>query len=414
VVDVRDDRDVAEIRDRDEGGHGDEGSVASVQVADRPLRPTLPAVRGSLRRRAGRVRRAALPIAQTALAAAVAWEIASFVNAKPFFAPISAVISLGVARGRRTLRAVELALGVAVGIAVADVIVVALGTGTLVVALVVALAMAAALLVGAGTILVNQAAVSAILVATLQPPTSGISPTRFVDALIGGGVALLIGQVLFPRDPLKAMASAAQPVVTDLSRALDAVADALREGDLELAQRALELARAVDDDLVSFHDAVIVARETVPLLRGRRPREAVPLYAEAAQRLEYAVRNTRVLIRRAVASIQRHGASSPELVEAVELLAEAVRAMGRQLAEPGHELEVRRCALRAAVHATKTLDGDPGLSALVVAAQVRSTAVDLLRGSGMNAEQARRALEQATEADEAPTDVAMKTVRRPG
>ncbi|HSD76505.1 MAG TPA: FUSC family protein, partial [Solirubrobacteraceae bacterium] len=104
-------------------------------AADRPLRPTLPAVRGALRRRVGRIRRAALPIAQTALAAAVAWQLASLINDQPFFAPISAVISLGLARGRRTLRAVELVLGVAVGIAVADVIVTVLGTGTLVVAL---------------------------------------------------------------------------------------------------------------------------------------------------------------------------------------------------------------------------------------------------------------------------------------
>src|SRR4051812_29170553 len=160
-----------------------EGTVASVPVADRPLRANLPAVRSSLRRRADRVTRAAVPIAQSALAAAVAWQVASLVNDKPFFAPISAVISLGVARGARTLRAVELVLGVAVGIAVADVIVTVLGTGTLVVALVVALAMAAALLLGAGNILVNQAAVSAILVATLQPPSGGVSPNRFVDAL---------------------------------------------------------------------------------------------------------------------------------------------------------------------------------------------------------------------------------------
>jgi hypothetical protein len=384
-----------------------------VQASARHLRPTLPGVRGALRRRAGRVRRAALPIAQSALAAAVAWQIASLINPRPFFAPISAVISLGVARGRRTLRAVELVLGVAIGIAVADVIVTVLGTGTLVVALVVALAMAAALLLGAGTILVNQAAVSAILVATLQPPSSGISPDRFLDALVGGAVALLVGQVLFPRDPLRAMAGAARPVVDDLARSLDASAQALRAGDLRLAERALEMARAVDEDLLDFHDAVAVARETMPVLPARRPRERLPLYAEAVQRMEYAVRNTRVLERRAVATVRRHGPAPPELADAVAELAEAVRALGRQLTEPGHEVEVRRRALRAAARATATITGDPGLSNLVIAAQIRSTAIDLLRGSGMAAEEARRALEAATEDDERATDVAMRTVPRP-
>lgn len=384
-------------------------------MADRQqFRPTLPAVRSAFRRRLDRVRASWFGIAQTALAAAIAWQLASLVNAKPFFAPISAVISLGLARGRRTLRAVELTLGVAVGIAVGDVIVLALGTGTLVVFLVVALAMAAALLVGAGNILVNQAAVSAILIATLTPPQSGISPNRFVDALIGGAVALLVGQVLFPRDPLRAMAAAAAPVAEDLARALDATAEALRTGDEELAARALEIARAVDDDLAVFFDAVAAARETVPVLPGRRPRERLPLYAEAALRMDYAVRNTRVLIRRAAATIRRHGPAPLALADAVALLATAVRALGTQLTEPGGELAVRRAALRAAAKATAVLREDPDLSSVVIVGQIRSTAIDLLRGSGLGAEEARRALEAATEQDEPATDVALRTVPRPG
>jgi hypothetical protein len=381
-----------------------------VAVAGRPIRSTLPEARGALARRARRVRAAALPIAQTALAAALAWALASLVNPKPFFAPISAVISLGVARGRRTTRAVELVLGVAVGIAVADVIVTVLGTGTLVVALVVALTMAVALLLGAGTLFVNQAAVSAILVATLQPPQEGLSPDRFVDALIGGAVALLVGQVLLPRDPLRAMADAARPVAEELARSLDATARALREGDRERAERALAVARGVDEDVATFFDAVAVARETVPVLPGRRPRERLPLYAEAAQRMDFAVRNTRVLCVRAVAAIRRGDAAPPELAEAIALLADAVRALGLQLAQPGGELEVRRRALRAAARATAVLRSDPSLSVVVMVGQVRSTAMDLLRGSGVGAEEARRALDAATEGDEPPTDVALRTL----
>jgi hypothetical protein len=209
------------------------------------------------------------------------------------------------------------------------------------------------------------------------------------------------------------MAGAARPVVDDLARSLEASAQALRAGDLRLAERALEMARAVDEDLLDFHDAVAVARETMPVLPARRPRERLPLYAEAVQRMEYAVRNTRVLERRAVATVRRHGPAPPELADAVAELAEAVRALGRQLTEPGHEVEVRRRALRAAARATATITGDPGLSNLVIAAQIRSTAIDLLRGSGMAAEEARRALEAATEDDGRATDVAMRTVPRP-
>jgi uncharacterized membrane protein YgaE (UPF0421/DUF939 family) len=351
-----------------------------------------------MRRRLRRVRGELWPILQTTVAAGGAWAIATTIHSRPFFAPVSAVISLGVARGRRSVRAVELTVGVAVGIAVADLIVRLLGGGTLVLMLVVALSMGAALLLGAGTIIVNQAAVSAILVvATLQPGSSP-SPSRFVDALIGGGVALLVGQVLFPRDPLRAMAKAARPVVEDLAVALALTAEGLREGDEERALRALEIARATDDDLAGFYDTVAVARETF-VLRGpaRRTRERLPLYAEAAQQMDYAVRNTRVLIRRALNAVRRGRPAPPELAEAVELLAEAVRALGNQLAEPGGEAVTRRLALEAAVKATSVLDRDPGLSINVIIGQVRSTAIDLLRGSGLSGEEARNALDAAVE-----------------
>jgi len=366
-----------------------------------PRRRDLPDARDfrrGLRRGVRRVRTEWLAIAQTTIAAAVAWALASLVHPQPFFAPAAAVIALGVARGRRSVRAIELTVGVAVGIGVADVVVRVLGANTFVLALVVALTMAAALMLGAGTILVNQAAISAILVvATLQPGSSP-SPARFVDALIGGGVALLIGQVLLPRDPARTMARAAQPVVGDLAQALRATAQALRDGDEDRAREALLTARDTDDDLAVFFDAVSQARETFALRRpGRRTRERVPLYAQAAQQMDYAVRNTRVLARRALNAIRRGGAGPPELADAMDLLAEAVVELGRQLEDPEREVQTRRLALRAAVTASVVIDQDPGLSVMVIVGQIRSTAVDLLRGSGLSAEEARRALDSAVQ-----------------
>ena len=64
------------------------------------------------------------------------------------------------------------------------------------------------------------------------------------------------------------LAAAARPVVDDLARALEAAAQALADGDEELARRALALAGAVEDDLPVFFDAVTLARETIPCCRG--------------------------------------------------------------------------------------------------------------------------------------------------
>jgi uncharacterized membrane protein YccC len=354
----------------------------------------VPELRGAIRRRVRRVRGELWGILQTTVAAGAAWGLANLLHPQPFFAPAAAVIAMGVSRGGRTVRAIELTVGVAVGIAVADVIVRALGADTLVLMLVVGLSMVAALLLGGGQILVNQAAISGILVvATLQPGASP-SPSRFLDALIGGAVALLVGQVLFPRDPVRAMAKAARPVVSDLSVALKALAEALRDGDEERARRALEIARTTDDDLSAFFDAVALARETFSL---RGPRERVPLYAEAAQQMDYAVRNTRVLARRALSAIRRHGPAPAELPDAVALLGDAVLELGNQLEHPERDTAARRLALEAAVKATRLLRDDPGLSISVIIGQVRSTAIDLLRGSGMTGEEARTALDAAVE-----------------
>ena len=136
----------------------------------------------------GRVRASGWAVAQSAVAASLAFFIAQVVlgHERPFFAPIAAVICLSFTHGSRPRRALEIVFGVAVGLMVADLLVLFIGTGTVQIAVVVLLAMVAAIFSGGGTILVNQAAVSAILVVVLQPPDAVFSPNRFLDALAGG------------------------------------------------------------------------------------------------------------------------------------------------------------------------------------------------------------------------------------
>jgi Fusaric acid resistance protein-like len=356
-------------------------------------RAQLPALRGQVRRRTSRLRAGLWTIAQTSIAVGAAWLIAQQVNDSPFFAPISAVVSLAATRGQRTRRAIELVFGVAVGIAVADVIVSALGTSTPVLMLVVALSMGAALLLGGGTLLVSQAGVSAVFVATVERP-HGLTPNRFVDALIGGTVALLVSQVLLPRDPVAAVTNTVHALSDRLGLALRETAAALRDGDLERARRALDVARSAGTNLEDFADAVDIARETIsirpPLWRAR---ERLPLYAGAVAQLDLAVRNTRVLARRAVSMVRRHGPAPAGLAEAVECLAEALDQLVDHLDDPESETSSRRRALEGARRATAVLDEDHSLSTSALVAQVRSTAVDLLRGSGLTEDEAIAELE---------------------
>src|ERR671913_2500853 len=136
------------------------------------------------------------------------------------------MITLGLTHGQRGRRAVDVVLGVTLGIAIADLLVIQLGTGWWQLALVVAFSMTIALVLGSGDMFAQQAAVSAALVATLQPPDDGVSFARAVDALIGGGVALVTSALVFPVHPVRLGRQAARPVLAELARVPEDVADA--------------------------------------------------------------------------------------------------------------------------------------------------------------------------------------------
>jgi uncharacterized membrane protein YgaE (UPF0421/DUF939 family) len=358
--------------------------------------------RVSMRTRLERLRVAWRSILQASVASGVAWVIATevFGHDRPFFAPVAAIITLGLTFAERGRRAVEVAIGVAVGIAVGDLLVLAIGVGPAQLSLVVLLATALAIFLGSGQMLATQAAVSAALVATLQPPTEGVTFARFLDALAGGAVALIVNGLVLPADPMAMVRRAARPVLDELAATLEDVARAILERDRNLAERSLERARGIDELSGRFSEAVAVSRETTRYAPPRRRlRSRVEDYAEAAAQIDLAVRNVRVLARGTIRAVRLDENVPPDMAEAVRALAEAVRAFGDALDHPDHADRVREPALRAAATATLVLERTGNLSVSVIVGQVRSTATDLLAGTGMDtddaAESVRRAAREA-------------------
>ncbi|MDQ3430261.1 MAG: FUSC family protein [Actinomycetota bacterium] len=109
-------------------------------------------IRAGLGNGAARLRVGVWAVAQSAVAASLAFFVVMVVlgHERPFFAPISAVICLSTTLGSRPRRTVELVFGVAVGLMVVDLLVLVIGTGTLQIAAVVLLAMAAAVAAPSG------------------------------------------------------------------------------------------------------------------------------------------------------------------------------------------------------------------------------------------------------------------------
>ena len=331
-----------------------------------------------------------LRIIQVTLAAGLAWLIATKVvgHAEPFFAPISVVLILGLAIERRGKRAFEVALGVALGVGIADLIVLGTGTGTWQLMLVIGLAMSAAVLSGGGVLLVNQAAVSAVLVATLPTPDFAVSVDRFIDALIGGGIALG-ANALTPVDPVRLVRSHLEPLLSRLSGTLVDIADALDHGSHDEITAALDRARSLDPAVREMLIAVGAGQETTslsPLRRHHRGR--IEELAAASGPIDLMIRNTRVLARASVRAIDLED-HVPELVtDAIRDLATSVRSLDRHLSGSPRRSATKEAALSAAARASAALEDTSNLSVSVIVGQVRSTASDLLLSLGMTNDEA--------------------------
>jgi uncharacterized membrane protein YgaE (UPF0421/DUF939 family) len=298
------------------------------------------------------------------------------------------VIVLGLAPGNRTRRAIEIVIGVGVGIAVADLLVTAIGRGPLQVAVVVLLATTGAILLGSGVLGVSQAASSAVIVATVSATAGGVVQTRFVDALIGGVVGLAV-LAIAPRNPARAVNQAAKPLFAELAGTLDDVATALATRDVPGTMRALDRARRLDELIVQFQNALVLAGETVRIAPSQwHERGRVERAVKAAPHLGFAVRNVRVLARSALRAVELEPAIPAGLVASVRDLADGVRLLEKTLELGTGGEAVAYAAEHAAAEATRSVEDGMGFAIGVLVGQVRSTATDLLRALGLGRDEA--------------------------
>lgn len=334
-----------------------------------------------------RLRTSARPLLQAALATPLAWFVATELlgHAQPIFAPISALLAIGVTVAQPWQRAAEMVVGVAIGVGVADALTLFAGQGTWQIGLMVLLAMSTAIALGGSGLFVMQAGIAAVLVASL-PNAAGIgSVDRVLDTLAGGLVALAFTIIVLPVRPLHLAHRAAGPVLDELASSFEQVGEALRRQDAELAGVALERARATGDHWARLDEAIGVARQAARISPVRRhEQEEVLDIAQTVVQLDYAIRDARVLARVALRLIESGYPFGARLELSMIEFATAVRALEGHLAGEFDETLVAR---GAAVRATRVVASAPPAEDDLVfthlVGQVRSTTVDLLRATGM-------------------------------
>lgn len=370
----------------------DHGPVSAADPQEQPWELAWSRGRVSFDVRRRRLRAKSWQIVQCGVAAGVAWFVANDLlgHTTPFFAPIAAVVSLGLTYGQRWQRVVEMTIGVAVGVLVGDLLVTWIGSGAWQMGLVVVLAMSAAVLLNASGLLTTQAAVQSIVITALVPPPDEAF-LRWTDALIGGGVALVAATVV-PRAPLRRPREQAAYVVERIALLLRGAATGMRDGELEATLDLLADARSTDvmvDELRSAADEGLAAVRSSPF--RVRHKGSVRLMADYVEPLDLALRNTRVLVRRVAVAVYRRTPMPPAYATLCDDLAAVVEEMANELRADRTPAACQE-ALVALARATSEVERSRDLSAEVVLAQLRSIVADLLRLTGMGTFEATDAI----------------------
>lgn len=370
-------------------------------------RERLQLVDKSVQARVKRVRKRLLPIMQIGLAAGFAYFLAHDLagHPRPFFAPISVVIIIGMTGGDRVSKSVDMALGCILGVLVGDLIFYRLGDGGWQIAVIVAGSLLIASFFSSSVLVNNQAAIGAILIATIMPPGAEVTGIdRTIDAIIGCVVAMAT-IALIPQAPMQSARAEVSKVLGIMSSVLDDVADGMRDHNPAVIDEALELIRGTQTGIDDLAAAIKAGQETSlvsPFLWGTR--RYINSLARVIPPVDNAVRTTRVLARRARVLADDNDSATPAQIELLDSLSQVCLELSEVYdvnSRVAQATVIPQCVneLRAAGQkAGMDLIPENGvLSAYAILAQTRSLIVDLLMVCGMSHESALAALAPTSE-----------------
>jgi uncharacterized membrane protein YgaE (UPF0421/DUF939 family) len=355
-----------------------------------------------------RVRRHTPHLLLAAAAAGIAYLVASLIFGPDdaVFAPIAAVVAVGLSAGQRLERAVEISGGVVLGLVLADTLTQLIGAGPWQLALAVLLAMSAAVALRASTLMANQAAVAAVFVMVLAPLQDTPPLVRFADAVIGGVVAIGLSAFFAP-DPHRLALVTAEQFLERLAAAYRELARALERRDLGLAWSTLgdldhlgTAGRDLETAIEATRERITYGAARTRTVQRRRLRAIEQLTARAGVMVTSA-RSTS----RAVATMARHQQpADPDLTSALEQLAQALLDLRSWVRGQARMMVIQDQVLRSAVTASQIPRAGPAPGEQALAWQVRSAAVDILRVLGLSYSAAVAAVEKAAGRPDRPPE----------
>ncbi|KZE91662.1 FUSC family protein [Microbacterium sp. TNHR37B] len=338
-----------------------------------------------------RIRESGPGVLQIVVAAGAAYAFAHFLlgHAAPLLAVTVTISSLGLVGDARPRRVLETVIGMIVGILIAELILIAAGTGwwQLVATLAASLLVARFLSAQAGFAIAAAIQSAIVMVIPANAPF-----LRLVDGVIGGVAALLV-TALVPRRPLRTVTREGRLLLGAFGDASRTLVQALHRGDRVRAERGLQKARAlqglIDRWSVALDSGRAIARLS-PFLR--RQRAELQRHERIRTHLDLAVRNLRVIARRAVYACD-DGRPRPVAADLLNELAAGARLISDSLDDISFE-PLAREALRAVAGRLDpaALSADGRTVDVTLLAALRPLAVDLLTAAGMPAAEARAAL----------------------
>ena len=350
--------------------------------------------------RVNRIRSRFVYIVQATIGAALAYWVAGDVvgHPQPFFAPISAVIILGMSGGDRMKKALEMSIGGIIGVAVGDLLFQIVGQGPFQIFFIVGAGLVVGSFLTKSPLITNQIVFGAILIATIFPPTEGPGGLhRAIDAMIGSGIGL-ITIALIPNSPLVEARREVSKVLKIASSILADVTYGIRQQDPAVIRDAREAVRGTQDSvntLLSAAQSGREASEVSPLLWASR--RSIRSLERILMPVDNAVRGVRVLSRQALGLTEDRDKVSDAQVELLDELSEIMLAISElygQGKQHGHDeaIEIPDLVQRLRIVGGRAgldiIDREGTLSAYMILGQTRSIVVDMLMVCGLSRESA--------------------------